>query len=56
MSRWEKWANIVLGSAIAFCLSLLIYACFLSTLTSNQLTKYYVASIILRDVFFWFCL
>ncbi|AOX02977.1 hypothetical protein BJP34_29210 [Moorena producens PAL-8-15-08-1] len=45
MRQPEKFANIVLTCAITFCLAVLIHSTFLSPLSPEQLTKYYLVAV-----------
>jgi len=45
MRRREKFANIVLVSGIIYCIAVLLYSRFLSSLSPEQLNKYYLAAV-----------
>ncbi|NEO13856.1 MULTISPECIES: hypothetical protein [unclassified Moorena] len=45
MRQPEKFATIVLTGAITFCLAVLIHSTFLSPLSPEELTKYYLVAI-----------
>ena len=45
MKKSEKFANLVLGCGVLFCVAVLIYALFLSLLPPPQRVKYVIAAI-----------